>query len=186
MDRMHDELLKLNGNGSNSKEGMVVSSVDDDAWETVGRKNKSAIVRTQSFVPSELSAIFGGQLQSVVKAAGTCLILWSNVFKEFPSTGTICWFVHQLYFFLIYNVPVMIHENNFWKNFLIYFQRFVEPALARINVHWIASPCSMNYCACSLFYSVASPVSGALACTVTVNDALREKNIVMSSMSHLN
>ncbi|PUZ73315.1 hypothetical protein GQ55_2G464400 [Panicum hallii var. hallii] len=70
MNRMHDELLKLNGNGSNSKEGMVVSSADDDAWETVGRKNKSAIVRTQSFVPSELSAIFGGQLQSVVKAAG--------------------------------------------------------------------------------------------------------------------
>ncbi|RCV14375.1 hypothetical protein SETIT_2G420600v2 [Setaria italica] len=70
MNRMHDELLKLNGNVSNAKEGMVVSSADDDAWETVGRKNKSAIVRTQSFVPSELSAIFGGQLQSVVKAAG--------------------------------------------------------------------------------------------------------------------
>ncbi|KAM3383591.1 hypothetical protein ACQJBY_008344 [Aegilops geniculata] len=70
MDRMHDELLRLNGNGSNSKEGMVVSSEDDDAWETVGRKNKSAIMRTQSFVPSDLSAIFGGKLQSVVKAAG--------------------------------------------------------------------------------------------------------------------
>ena len=72
---MHDELLKLNGNGSNSKEGMVVSSADDDAWETVGRKNKSAIVRTQSFVPSELSAIFRGQLQSVVKAQGKSLVL---------------------------------------------------------------------------------------------------------------
>uniref|UniRef100_A0A3B6D8B4 Ubiquitin carboxyl-terminal hydrolase n=2 Tax=Triticum aestivum TaxID=4565 RepID=A0A3B6D8B4_WHEAT len=70
MDRMHDELLRLNGNGSNSKEGMVVSSDDDDAWETVGRKNKSAIMRTHSFVPSDLSAIFGGKLQSVVKAAG--------------------------------------------------------------------------------------------------------------------
>ncbi|CAN6219812.1 unnamed protein product [Urochloa humidicola] len=70
MNRMHDELLKLNGNSSNSKEGMVVSTADDDAWETVGRKNKSAIVRTQSFVPSELSSIFGGQLQSVVKATG--------------------------------------------------------------------------------------------------------------------
>ncbi|KAG8079482.1 hypothetical protein GUJ93_ZPchr0007g5813 [Zizania palustris] len=71
MDRMHDELVKLNGNGSNSKEGMVVSSTDDDdAWETVGRKNKSAIMRTQSFVPSELTAIFGGQLQSSVKATG--------------------------------------------------------------------------------------------------------------------
>jgi ubiquitin carboxyl-terminal hydrolase 10 len=68
MDRMHDELLKLNG--SSSKEGMVVSASDDDAWETVGKKNKSAIMRTQSFVPSELSAIFGGQLQSIVKAAG--------------------------------------------------------------------------------------------------------------------
>jgi ubiquitin carboxyl-terminal hydrolase 10 len=74
MNRMHDELLKLNGNVSNAKEGMVVSSADDDAWETVGRKNKSAIVRTQSFVPSELSAIFGGQLQSVVKATGNFLL----------------------------------------------------------------------------------------------------------------
>lgn len=73
MDRVHDELLKLNGNGLNSKEGMVVSSADD-AWETVGRKNKSAIVRTHSFVPSELSAIFGGQLQSVVKAAGNFVL----------------------------------------------------------------------------------------------------------------
>uniref|UniRef100_J3MNS5 Ubiquitin carboxyl-terminal hydrolase n=1 Tax=Oryza brachyantha TaxID=4533 RepID=J3MNS5_ORYBR len=70
MDRMHDELVKLNGNGSNSKEGMIVSSNDDDTWETVGKKNKSAILRTQSFVPSELTAIFGGQLQSSVKAAG--------------------------------------------------------------------------------------------------------------------
>ena len=91
MDRMHDELLKLNGNGSNSKEGMVVSSVDDDAWETVGRKNKSAIVRTQSFVPSELSAIFGGQLQSVVKAAGKfCLVL-----REMTQ-----FFCKQLYIYL--------------------------------------------------------------------------------------
>ena len=80
MNRMHDELLKRNGNGSNSKEGMVVSSADDDAWETVGRKNKSAIVRTQSFVPSELSSIFGGQLQSVVKAAGKSLVLRNSFF----------------------------------------------------------------------------------------------------------
>jgi ubiquitin carboxyl-terminal hydrolase 10 len=50
---------------------MVVSSADDDPWETVGRKKKkSAITGTRSFVPSDLSAIFGGQLQSVVKAAG--------------------------------------------------------------------------------------------------------------------
>ena len=53
---------------------MVVSASDEDAWETVGRKNKSAIMRTQSFVPSELSAIFGGQLQSMVKAAGNSFL----------------------------------------------------------------------------------------------------------------
>ncbi|CAL5071320.1 unnamed protein product [Urochloa decumbens] len=94
MNRMHDELLKLNGNGSNSKEGMVVSNADDDAWETVGRKNKSAIVRTQSFVPSELSSIFGGQLQSVVKAAGNkasatvepFLLLHLDIFPEAVQT----------------------------------------------------------------------------------------------------
>ena len=91
MDRMHDELLKLNGNISISMEGMVVSSSDNDAWETVGRKNKSAIIRTQSFVPSELSAIFGGQLQSVVKAAGKfCLVL-----REMTQ-----FFCKQLYIYL--------------------------------------------------------------------------------------
>jgi ubiquitin carboxyl-terminal hydrolase 10 len=89
IDRMHDELLKLNGNGLNSKEGMVVSSVDDDAWETVGRKNKSAIVRTHSFVPSELSAIFGGQLQSVVKAQGIFVLSYELIFLNnlLPQLG---------------------------------------------------------------------------------------------------
>ena len=38
--------------------------------ETVGPKNKSAVTRTQSFVPSELSGIFGGQLRSLVRAKG--------------------------------------------------------------------------------------------------------------------
>lgn len=77
MHQMHDELLKLdglvsNGDGLNTS---LVSSVeednDDDHWETVGLKNKTAITRTQSFVPSKLSAIFGGQLRSVVKARGS-------------------------------------------------------------------------------------------------------------------
>lgn len=72
MDRMHDELLKLEGQrwtavGSKSS---VVSSSEEDEWETVGPKNKSAVTRTQSFVPSKLSEIFGGQLRSVVKAKG--------------------------------------------------------------------------------------------------------------------
>ncbi|KAJ6791740.1 ubiquitin carboxyl-terminal hydrolase 24 [Iris pallida] len=73
LDRMHDELLKLEGNLSNSNGGRLplVSSSEDDGWETVGPKNKSAVTRTQSFVPSELSAIFGGQLRSVVKARGS-------------------------------------------------------------------------------------------------------------------
>ncbi|GAB2247957.1 hypothetical protein Droror1_Dr00007839 [Drosera rotundifolia] len=70
MNRMHDELLKLGGQFSdaNGIYSSVTYTQEDDEWETVGPKNKSAITRTQSFVPSELSAIFGGQLRSVVKA----------------------------------------------------------------------------------------------------------------------
>nr|GMD19279.1 ubiquitin carboxyl-terminal hydrolase 24-like [Ipomoea batatas] len=52
----------------------LVSSVhvdDDENWETVGPRNKTAITRTQSFVPSKLSEIFGGQLKSIVKARGS-------------------------------------------------------------------------------------------------------------------
>ena len=72
MDRMHDELLKFEGHFSSSNGGSLplVSSSEDDGWETVGPKNKSAVTRTQSFIPSELSAIFGGELRSVVKARG--------------------------------------------------------------------------------------------------------------------
>lgn len=74
MHQMHDELLKLEGQYSSTANGngsSLVSSVEDDDWETVGPKNKSAVTRTQNFAPSELSAIFGGQLRSVVKARGS-------------------------------------------------------------------------------------------------------------------
>ncbi|XWS74732.1 hypothetical protein CRYUN_Cryun01aG0022900 [Craigia yunnanensis] len=72
MDQMHDELIKLQGQASSSNgvRSSLVSSVEDDEWETVGPKNKSAVTRTQCFLPSELSDIFGGQLRSVVKARG--------------------------------------------------------------------------------------------------------------------
>ncbi|XP_010557845.1 PREDICTED: ubiquitin carboxyl-terminal hydrolase 24-like [Tarenaya hassleriana] len=75
MDQLHNDLLKLRGQSSSSTgaRSSIVSSTnndDHDEWETVGPKNKSAVTRTQSFVPSELSAIFGGQLRSVVKAKG--------------------------------------------------------------------------------------------------------------------
>ncbi|KAJ6704787.1 UBIQUITIN CARBOXYL-TERMINAL HYDROLASE [Salix purpurea] len=72
MDQMHDELLKLEGqsSGTNGFKTSTVSSTEEDEWETVGPKNKSAVTRTQSIIPSELSDIFGGQLRSVVKARG--------------------------------------------------------------------------------------------------------------------
>jgi ubiquitin carboxyl-terminal hydrolase 10 len=73
MDQMHDELLKLEGQSSslNGSKSFLVSSVEDDEWETVGPKNKSAFTRTQRFIPSELNDIFGGLFQSLVKAKGT-------------------------------------------------------------------------------------------------------------------
>lgn len=76
MHQMHDELLKLDGQvpNGNGKTASLVSSTDDekedDNWETVGSRNRAAITRTQSFLPSKLSSIFGGQLRSVVKARG--------------------------------------------------------------------------------------------------------------------
>ncbi|XP_044489101.1 ubiquitin carboxyl-terminal hydrolase 24-like isoform X2 [Mangifera indica] len=72
MGQMHDELLKLQGQSAstNGAKSSLVSSSEDDEWETVGPKNTSAVTRTQSFVRSELSDIFGGQLKSVVKAKG--------------------------------------------------------------------------------------------------------------------
>ncbi|KAI3706752.1 hypothetical protein L6452_24700 [Arctium lappa] len=75
MHQMHDELLRFEGEISIVNGGKVslVSSVSDedgDSWETVGPRNKTAITRTQSFIPSKLSEIFGGRLRSVVKARG--------------------------------------------------------------------------------------------------------------------
>ncbi|XP_076915719.1 ubiquitin carboxyl-terminal hydrolase 24-like [Bidens hawaiensis] len=73
MHQMHDELHKLEGQIPNGGKVSLVSSVsdaEDDSWETVGPRNKTTITRTQSFIPSKLSHIFGGQLKSVVKARG--------------------------------------------------------------------------------------------------------------------
>lgn len=69
---MHDELLNLDGNfiNSNGHASSMISSADVAGWATVGPKNKPAVTRTQTFTPSELSNIFGGQLRSVVKARG--------------------------------------------------------------------------------------------------------------------
>ena len=86
MHQMHDELLKLKGQSSSASGNgsSLVSSIEDDDWETVGPKNKSAVTRTQNFAPSELSAIFGGQLRSVVKARGT-LILYQQQYHFYAA-----------------------------------------------------------------------------------------------------
>ncbi|XP_065018052.1 ubiquitin carboxyl-terminal hydrolase 24-like isoform X1 [Musa acuminata AAA Group] len=96
MDQMHDELLKLDGIFASTDGGEVplISSSEDDGWETVGPKNRSAFTRTQSFFPSRLSAIFGGQLRSVVKARGNkasatvqpFLLLHLDIFPESVNT----------------------------------------------------------------------------------------------------
>ncbi|XP_068641965.1 ubiquitin carboxyl-terminal hydrolase 24 [Aristolochia californica] len=92
MDQMHDELLKLEGqpHSANGTKSNIISSMEDDDWEIVGPRNKSAVTRTQSFIPSELSKIFGGQLRSVVKARGNkasatvqpYLLLHLDIFPE--------------------------------------------------------------------------------------------------------
>eukprot|EP00262_Sarcandra_glabra_P007884 TRINITY_DN20993_c0_g1_i1.p1 TRINITY_DN20993_c0_g1~~TRINITY_DN20993_c0_g1_i1.p1 ORF type:complete len:562 (-),score=104.12 TRINITY_DN20993_c0_g1_i1:331-2016(-) len=96
MDQMHDELLKLEGHFSclNGSKVSLISNAEDDDWETVGPKNKSAVTRTQTFLPSELSNIFGGQLRSVVKARGNkasatvqpFLLLHLDIFPEAVHT----------------------------------------------------------------------------------------------------
>ncbi|XP_065868511.1 ubiquitin carboxyl-terminal hydrolase 24 isoform X2 [Euphorbia lathyris] len=96
MDQMHHELLKLEGQSGfvNGIKSSLVSSTEDDEWETVGPKNKSAVTRTQSFIPSELSDIFGGQLRSVVRARGNTdsatiqpyLLLHLDIYPEAVST----------------------------------------------------------------------------------------------------
>ncbi|KAG6522141.1 hypothetical protein ZIOFF_019278 [Zingiber officinale] len=96
MDQMHDELLKLDGCLSDFNGGKVpiVSSAEEDGWETVGPKNKSAVTRTQSFVPSQLSAIFGGESMSLVKTTGNkasatvqpFLLLHLDIFPETVQT----------------------------------------------------------------------------------------------------
>lgn len=83
MHQMHDELLKLDGQVPNGK-GKATSLVsstnegENDDWEMVGPRNKTAITRTQTFIPSKLSEIFGGQWRSEVKARGESRFEASN------------------------------------------------------------------------------------------------------------
>lgn len=72
MDNMHEELLQLEGsNHTRAGESFPPTMVnDEDDWETVGPKNRTAVVRTHTFMGSALSDIFGGKLCSVVKTKG--------------------------------------------------------------------------------------------------------------------
>eukprot|EP00897_Mesotaenium_endlicherianum_P000019 jgi/Mesen1/10017/ME000723S09372 len=83
MDSMHEELLRLEGRlppgagldgvqqeQSASLMGVAALEEEDDEWETVGPKNKTAVTRMHLLAESALSDIFGGQLRSVVKTTG--------------------------------------------------------------------------------------------------------------------
>lgn len=67
MDRLHEELLWLEGKNVSGQQAAVE---DNDEWETVGPKNRSALTRTHLSMKSQLTDIFGGQLCSIVKAKG--------------------------------------------------------------------------------------------------------------------
>ncbi|CAM6116974.1 unnamed protein product [Calypogeia fissa] len=71
IDRMHEEILRLQGKDSSGSQSLSsVTSSEDDDWEMVGPKNRSAVTRTHTFSESAITDIFGGQLRSVVKTKG--------------------------------------------------------------------------------------------------------------------
>ncbi|KAL3693918.1 hypothetical protein R1sor_007569 [Riccia sorocarpa] len=71
MDRMHEEILRLQSQDSPVAQiSPAVSSVEDEDWEMVGPKNRTSVTRTYTFTESAVTDIFGGQLRSVVKTKG--------------------------------------------------------------------------------------------------------------------
>ncbi|KAG6557232.1 hypothetical protein Mapa_001159 [Marchantia paleacea] len=71
MDRMHEEILRLQGNDSPvSQSSPSGPSFEDGDWEMVGPKNRTSVTRTHQFSESAVTDIFGGQLRSVVKTKG--------------------------------------------------------------------------------------------------------------------
>ncbi|GBG66673.1 hypothetical protein CBR_g66808 [Chara braunii] len=91
LDCLHQELLMLQeeeeGSGStvgrdgagavraarqSSASSEVIAGMhDEDEWETVGPKNRTAVTRTHEFPETALSSIFGGQLRSEVRTQGS-------------------------------------------------------------------------------------------------------------------
>ncbi|KAJ7535792.1 hypothetical protein O6H91_12G046100 [Diphasiastrum complanatum] len=69
MDQMHEELLQLTSVGLKQSDPSKTS--DEDEWETVGPKNRTAITRVYSYQDSPLSEVFGGQIRSIVKSKGS-------------------------------------------------------------------------------------------------------------------
>lgn len=95
LDRMHEELLNsarlgaeghaqsssadfanVNGTPAHApEESMDAEGEDgeDDGWETVGKKNKTAVTRLHAVEESDVSSIFFGQLRSEIKTQGGVL-----------------------------------------------------------------------------------------------------------------
>lgn len=81
MDRMHEEILRLQGNDSPvSQSSPSGPSFEDGDWEMVGPKNRTSVTRTHQFSESAVTDIFGGQLRSVVKTKGLFMLQTIAIF----------------------------------------------------------------------------------------------------------
>ncbi len=72
LDMMHSELLRAVGPNKKTITISQTTADEDDEWEEVGKKNKSAVVITKAdtFDESKISEMFSGKMRSIVNKKG--------------------------------------------------------------------------------------------------------------------